>query len=303
MKLFRTLVALSTVGVIAGCAAPPAPDDNPYYTTTPSKPRTKPEADQSSGTTVSPLPIGRTLEVRPLPQTVIVPGKTLPASPVAVQPAAGLDISRTQPLDLNRDGHLTTEELLADGVERMLSYDRSGDDQLNQAEFLQAMGDRRNRFGASTNLFKHLDINRDNLLSRSELEKYLSPSISALDKGGDGVIRSLSPIPPFPDAEDVPAANTVVAGLPRLARPGALGPPVKPRASNQFVKRTQHVSNGAKAAISRGKKTNISAKGSAARVAAAARAKAALPPKSSLRKPTSAAKATPKKALPKKGKK
>lgn len=288
MNPTRTLVLLATAGIITGCAIAPVPstEDNPYYTTKPLKPyvvkNSESVSSSSSGVVTTPVTKSSAIEVRPLPQTIIVPGKTLPAPPVIAQPASGVDVTNISKLDLNKDGILTAQELLSDGLGKMMAYDRNGDGYLNQAEFQQAMGDRRNRFGASTNLFKHLDLNKDNRLSSQEVAKYLAPSIAALDKDNDGVIRELSPIPAFPSAETPPSPNTIVAGMPRFAKPGAAGSPVKATAARKATsakKTNKHLAKGKKSTNASQKKVKSTKKTAARKVNSAKKVAPVIKPK------------------------
>lgn len=312
MNLSRTLATLTAVGVMTGCAIAPSPSpaDNPYYTTKPLKPYVVADAVSSTraaptrspaGVVATPVRVRPQIDVRPLPQTVIVPGKTLPAAPVAVQPAAGVDVSNLKRFDANKDGVVTTQEILSDGLGRMMAFDRNNNGYLSQPEFQQAMGDRRNRFGASTNLFKHLDRNKDNRLSSQEVAGYLAPSINALDAEGTGVISDLSPIPPFPKAEQAPSPRTVVAGLPRITKPGASGSPVR---ATQKATKGKSVKKGARHVV-KGKKvtpprnTRASAKNKAAQKKKVVKKsvkgkKKAVTPKKSTRKTATKSKRAPK---------
>lgn len=274
----RLLSAIAASAILAGCAyAPPSPDDNPYYTTKPlkpAKPRTSPKSYGESEPDVytSPVPSPSAVTAKPLPLPKIQPGKTLPAPLVYQQPAYGLEVNELAQFDVNRDGVVTVDEMLSVNVGWVMEYDRNGDGYLSEAEFLQSTGDRRNRFSASTNIFQHIDTNRDGRLSSKEVAAYLSPSIAALDPRRTGIITRLNPIPEFPSAASVPPASTIGSGLPRLSAPGAEGPSQRTlSAKGRGVKVAPAASKAAAAPKSRGKTSAAKAKPSSKSKAAPAK--------------------------------
>lgn len=239
MSKFRLLVAISAATVLAGCAyAPPSEEDNPYYTTKPLKPSKVPSAGNDrpakpSEPKVRPIRPPSDVRATPLPLAPIVPGKTLPAPVVYEVPTYGLPIGDLDRVDMNNDGVVTADELLSYNLGKIMSFDKNNDGYLSEAEFIAALGDRRNRNGQASQMFRNADTNRDGRLSSQEVADYLRPSIAALDPERKGVINSLKPFPEPPKPAHPPSASTIGAGLPRLVSAGAEGPraPVAHKAS------------------------------------------------------------------------
>lgn len=230
MNIFRVLGIAAAVSVIAGCSvAPPSSEENPYYTTKPLKPVRGP-GNSSYGDnagdfgTVITSPIGSPPEIVGTPLTLppMTPGKTLPSPAVIEQPGGAINVNSLARFDLNNDGVVTVQEMLQVNLSKMMTFDRNGDGYLDENEFIAATSDRRNRNGASSAIFKNLDTNRDGKLSSKELAAYLTPSIAALDPNNTGIVRSLSPVPDFPEPASPPPASTITAGSPRLQSPGAV---------------------------------------------------------------------------------
>lgn len=99
-------------------------------------------------------------------------------------------------MDRNRDGVIATNEVPTQLQVRMASADANGDGMLNRLEQMAVIDRAKimtgnptaNGIGLNAEIFRQLDRNRDNAVSRTEVPRQLQRMFRSLDTNGDGSI-------------------------------------------------------------------------------------------------------------------